>query len=171
MFLCPKTHYDRKLDMTYKSPEWDPSDPDWATQEASMMDSRRRMHDLDNVIAGGQRFMNLVSTSAQSADFTSNEYFHVALQALVNVLRVKVGSLQRLLVAPWKEQPSEGCERSCTHPFPIVFEQTIGNSTISSFGTTYSLTRCSQSISHAEGSSTHSSIQADSIVAERIQRK
>ena len=96
--------------MTYKSPEWDPNDLDWATQEASMMDSRRRVHDLDNVIAGGQRFMNLVSTSAQSADFTSNEYFHVALQALVNVLRVKVGSLQRLLVAPWKEQPSEGCK-------------------------------------------------------------
>jgi len=42
-----------KLDMTYESPEWDPSDPDWATQEASTMDSRGRVHDLDNVIAGG----------------------------------------------------------------------------------------------------------------------
>jgi len=46
--------------MTYESPEWDPSDPDWATPEASTMDSRRRVHDLDNVIAGGQRFINLV---------------------------------------------------------------------------------------------------------------
>ena len=29
-----------KLDMTYKSPEWDPGDPDWATQEASTLNSR-----------------------------------------------------------------------------------------------------------------------------------
>ena len=75
-----------KLDMTSKSTEWDPGDPDWAIQEASTMDSRGRVHDLENVIAGGQRFINLVSTSAQSADVTSDEYFHVALQALVNVL-------------------------------------------------------------------------------------
>ena len=75
-----------KLDMTSKSTEWDPGDPDWAIQKASTMDSRGRVHDLENVIAGGQRFINLVSTSAQSADFTSDEYFHVALQALVNVL-------------------------------------------------------------------------------------
>ena len=43
-----------KLEMTYESPEWDPGDPDWATQEASTMDSRGRVHDLDNVIAGGR---------------------------------------------------------------------------------------------------------------------
>ena len=48
----------------------DPSDPDWAAQEASMMDSRGRVHDLDNVIAGGQRFINLVSTSEQSTIWT-----------------------------------------------------------------------------------------------------
>ena len=42
-----------KLDMTYKSPEWDPRDLDWATQEASTMDSRGRVHGLDNVITGG----------------------------------------------------------------------------------------------------------------------
>jgi len=59
------------------------------------MDPRGRVHDLDNVIAGGQRLINLVSTSAQSTDFTSNEYFHVALQALVNVSRVKVGNSHR----------------------------------------------------------------------------
>jgi hypothetical protein len=29
-----------KLNMTYESPKWDPSDPDCATQEASTMDSR-----------------------------------------------------------------------------------------------------------------------------------
>ena len=69
-----------KPDMTYESPEWDPSDPDWATQEASTMDSRGRVHDLDNVIAGGRRFINLVSTSAQSADFTSDEYLHARLR-------------------------------------------------------------------------------------------
>jgi len=34
-----------KLDMTYEPPEWDPSDLDWATQEASTMDSRGRVHD------------------------------------------------------------------------------------------------------------------------------
>jgi hypothetical protein len=43
-----------KLDMTYESPEWDPSDPDWATQEASTMNSRGRVHDLNNVIAEGR---------------------------------------------------------------------------------------------------------------------
>ncbi len=80
-----------KLDMTYESPKWDPSDPNLATQEASTMDSRGRVHDSDNVIAEGRRFINLVSTSGQYADFTSNEYFHVALQARVNISRVKVG--------------------------------------------------------------------------------
>ena len=99
-----------KPDMTYESPEWDPSDPDWATQEASTMDSRGRVHDLDNVIAGGQRFINLVSTSAQPADFTSDEYFNVALQALVNVSRVKVGNSRQgigheLLADKWMVSP------------------------------------------------------------------
>ena len=65
-----------KLDMTYKSPEWDPGDPDWDTQEASTMDSRGQVHDLDDVIAEGQRFINLVSTSEQSLDFTA-PYKHV----------------------------------------------------------------------------------------------
>jgi hypothetical protein len=108
-----------KLDMTYKSPEWDPGDPDWATQEASTMDSRGRVHDLDEVIAGGRQFINLVSASEQAADFTSDEYFHSALQARVNILRMKVGNsphaighklLQRLLEAPWKGRPSGVCD-------------------------------------------------------------
>jgi len=99
-----------KLGMTYESPEWDPSDPDWATQEAFTIDSRGRVHDLDNVIAGGQRCINLVSTSVQSANFTSDEYFHVALQALVNVSRVKVGNSRRaidhkLLPDKWMVSP------------------------------------------------------------------
>jgi len=42
-----------KLNMTYESPEWDHNDPDCTTQEASTMDSRGRVHDLDNVIARG----------------------------------------------------------------------------------------------------------------------
>jgi len=74
-----------KLGMMYESPEWDPGDPDWATQEDSTMDVRGR-----DVISGGQRFINLISTSEHSTDFTSDEYFHVALQARVNVSRVKV---------------------------------------------------------------------------------
>ncbi len=86
-----------KLDMMYESPEWDPSDPDWATQEAFTMDSRGRVDDLDNVMAEGQQFINLVSTSAQSADFTSDEYFHVALQTRVNISRVKVGNSRRAI--------------------------------------------------------------------------
>ena len=99
-----------KLNMTYESPEWDPSDPDWATQEASTMDSRGRMHDLDNVITGEQRFINLVSTSAQSADFMFDKYFHVALQACVNVSRVKVGNSHwaighELLADKWMVSP------------------------------------------------------------------
>ncbi len=153
--------------MTYQSPEWDPGDPDWATQEASTMDSRGRVHDLDEVIAGGRRFINLVSTSEQAADFTSDEYFHSALQARVNISRGKVGNsrraighklLQRLLEAPWKGRPSGVCELFPTHPFLVVFEQWIGNSSISDFGMMRLLTGCSQSISHAEGSSTHRSI-------------
>ena len=40
-----------KLDMTYESPKWDPGDPDWATQEASTMNLRGQVHDLENVIA------------------------------------------------------------------------------------------------------------------------
>ena len=113
-----------KLDMTYESPEWDPGDPDWATQEASTMDSRGSVHDLDNVIAGGRRFINLVSTSAQHVDFTSDEYFHVALQALVNVLRVKVGNSRRaigheLLADKWMVSPEVArrtLERTTQHP-------------------------------------------------------
>jgi hypothetical protein len=46
-----------KLNMTYESPEWDPGDPDWATQEASTMNSRGRVYDVDNIIAGGRRFI------------------------------------------------------------------------------------------------------------------
>jgi len=103
-----------KLDMTYESPEWDPCNPDWATQEASMMDSRGRLHDLDNVIAGGQRFINLVTTSTQSTNFTSNEYFHIALQALVNVSRVKFRNSCRaigheLLADEWMVSPEVAC--------------------------------------------------------------
>ena len=74
------------------------------------MDLRGCVHDLDNVIAGGQRFINLVSTFAQSTDFTSGEYFHVALQALVNVSRVKVGNIcqaigHELLADKWMVSP------------------------------------------------------------------
>ena len=76
----------------YESPEWDPGNPDWATQEASTMDLRGRVHDLDEVIAGGQRFINLVSMSEQAADFTSDEYFH-----RVNISRVKVGNSRRAI--------------------------------------------------------------------------
>ncbi len=74
-----------KLNMTYESPEWDSGDPDWATQEASTMNSMGRVYDVDNVIAGGRRFINLVSTSEQSTDFTADDYFHGALQACVKV--------------------------------------------------------------------------------------
>ena len=42
-----------KLDMTYENPEWDPGDPDWAAQEASTMDLRGLVHDLDYVITEG----------------------------------------------------------------------------------------------------------------------
>ncbi len=103
-----------KLNMMYKSPEWDPGNPDWATQEASTMDSRGRVHDLDNVIAGGRRFINLISTSEQSADFTANEYFHGTLQARVNVSRVKVGNSRcaighKLLADKWMLSPEVAC--------------------------------------------------------------
>jgi hypothetical protein len=97
--------------MTYESPEWYPGDPDWATQEASTMDSRGQVHDLDEVIAGGQRFINPVSTSEQSADFTAD--FHGTLQARVNVLRVKVRNSchtigNKLLADKWMVVPLFG---------------------------------------------------------------
>ena len=68
------------------------------------------MHDFDKIIAEGRRFINLISTSAQSADFMTDEYFHVALQALVNVSRVKVGNSRRaighkLLADKWMVLP------------------------------------------------------------------
>jgi hypothetical protein len=139
-----------KLDMTYQSPEWDPGDPDWATQEASTMNSRRRVYDLDNVIAGGRRFINLVSTSEQSTDFTADDYFHGALQAETVAVRsatkcsqINGWSHQRLLVAPWKEPHSGGCGRFPTHLFLFVFEQTIDNSATSAFDMMCLLTRCS----------------------------
>jgi len=96
--------------MTYESLKWDPSDPDWATQEASTMDSRGQVHDLDEVIAGGQRFINLVSTSEQAADFESDEYFHSTLQVHVKISRVKVGNSrhaigQKLLADKWMVLP------------------------------------------------------------------
>jgi len=61
-------------------------------------------------LAGGRRFINIVSTSAQSADFTSDEYFHVTLQVLVNVSRVKVGNSHQvigheLLADKWMVSP------------------------------------------------------------------
>jgi hypothetical protein len=61
------------------------------------MNSRGQVYDLDNVIAGGRRFINLVSTSKQSADFTANDYFHGALQACVKVSQVKVGNSCRAI--------------------------------------------------------------------------
>jgi hypothetical protein len=42
-----------KIDMTYESPEWDPSNPDFAMQEASTMDLRGQIHDTDSVVAAG----------------------------------------------------------------------------------------------------------------------
>ena len=61
------------------------------------MDSREQVHDLDKDIAGRRRFINLVSTSEQAADFTSDKYFHNALQAHVNISRVKAGNSCRAI--------------------------------------------------------------------------
>ena len=99
-----------KIDMTYESPEWDPADPDWAEQEASTMDSRGRVHDLETVISTGRRFINLVSTSDQAVDFTSDDHFHDALQAHVNVSRVQVKNGHRainsdMLAEKWLVSP------------------------------------------------------------------
>ena len=54
------------------------------------MDSRGRVHNLENIIAKGKRFINLVSASEQAVDFTSNDHFYDSLQANVNVSRVQV---------------------------------------------------------------------------------
>jgi hypothetical protein len=69
---------------------------------------------LDNVIVGGRRFINLVSTSEQSADFTADDYFHGALQACVKVSRVKVRNSRRaigheLLADKWMVSPEVAC--------------------------------------------------------------
>jgi hypothetical protein len=81
---CPSTdEYEDgdipKIEMTYEFPEWDPADPDWAVQEASMMDLRGLVHDLEDVIAKGRRFINLVSTSEQAVNFTGDDHFHDVL--------------------------------------------------------------------------------------------
>ena len=53
------------------------------------MDSRGRVQDLETVISTGRRFINFVSTPKQAVDFTSDDHFHDALQAHVNVLGFK----------------------------------------------------------------------------------
>lgn len=42
-----------KINMMYKSPEWDPANPDWAEQSASTMDLRVQLHGTEKVIATG----------------------------------------------------------------------------------------------------------------------
>ncbi len=76
--------------MTSKLPEWNPVNPDWAAQEALTMDSRGRVHDAKHVIATRRRFINLVSTSELAVNFTTNNHFHNALRAHVNVSQVKM---------------------------------------------------------------------------------
>ncbi len=120
-----------KIVMMYKSPEWDPANPNWAKQEASTMDSRGRVHDTKNVIATGRRFINLVSMSEQGVDFTSNDHFHDVLWVHVNVLQVQVKNGRRainykLLAEKWLvlmdvvkrtlEQTSQRGVRTISHP-------------------------------------------------------
>jgi hypothetical protein len=68
-----------KIEMTSKSSEWNPADPDWAVQEALTMDSRGMVHNAKHVTATGRRFINLVSISELAVDFTTDDHFHNAL--------------------------------------------------------------------------------------------
>jgi hypothetical protein len=79
-----------KTEMTTKLPKWNPADPDWAAQEASTMDSRGRVHDVEHVIATRRRFINLVSTSELAVDLTIDNHFHDTLRVNVNVSQVKM---------------------------------------------------------------------------------
>jgi hypothetical protein len=138
-----------------------------------MMNSRGQVYDLDNVIARGRRFINLVSTSEQSTNFTADDYFHGALQACVKVSRVKVGNSRRaigheMLADKWLVSPEvarctlerttqRGGGRFPTHLFLVVFEQTIDNSATSAFDMMCLPTRCSRRPIRAKGSFTHRS--------------
>ena len=55
------------------------------------------MHNLETVISTGRRFINLVSTSEQAVDFTSDDHFYDALQAHVNVSWVQVKNGHRAI--------------------------------------------------------------------------
>ena len=55
------------------------------------------MHDTENIIATGRRYINLVSTSVQGVDFTSDDHFHDVLRAHVNISWVQVKNGHRAI--------------------------------------------------------------------------
>ena len=120
-----------KLDIMYESLEWDHAGPDWAEQEASTINVRGQVHDTENVIAMGRQFINLVSTSEQGVEFTSDGQFHDSIRAHVKVSQVKVTNGHhtinyKLLAEKWLvlidfakrtlEQTTQQGVRAISHP-------------------------------------------------------
>ena len=75
--------------MTSKSLPWDPHDLDWASQEAAMTNLRGQVLDQGGDVTRGWMFINSVSCSYQSVDFTDDNNFAGALERSVTVCRVK----------------------------------------------------------------------------------
>ncbi len=118
--------------MTSELPKWNPANPDWASQEALTMDSRGRVHDVEHIMATRRRFINLVSTSELAVNFTTNDHFHSALRAHVNVSQVKTKNghcaiIYEKLVDKWLvllevakhtlEQTTQRGVRTIFHPY------------------------------------------------------
>jgi hypothetical protein len=71
--------------MTSESQPWDPHDPDWASQEAAMTDSRGLVMDQEGVVTRGRMLINFVSCNYQSVDITNDNNFANALEKGMNV--------------------------------------------------------------------------------------
>ena len=77
------------IDMISKAPVWDPSEISFTYQEDTMTDFRGRVIDNETIIRG-QRIINPLSTNKDHAvDFTEENNFYKALNAKVNVAKVR----------------------------------------------------------------------------------
>ena len=67
---------------------WDPSETNFSEQEDKMTDFRGDVI-ISKITKRGRRIINYLSTSEDHAvDFTDDNYFHKALNAEVNVVKV-----------------------------------------------------------------------------------
>ena len=87
--------------MTAEGPVWEPSESDFAEQEAAMTDFRGHIIDRES-LARGQRIissMTHTSVDVETIDFTDNDNFGDTLQSKVQVSRVGVSKGKRSIPA------------------------------------------------------------------------